>query len=40
MTGPNGQTRSLDELALQIWQGDRIVRERFYYDPGQIRPRR
>lgn len=39
MTGPDGKTRTLDELALQIWQGDRILRERFYYDPGQIRPR-
>ncbi len=40
MTGPDGKTRSLDELALQTWQGDRIARERFYYDPGQIRPQR
>jgi len=40
MTGPDGRTRSLDELALQTWQGDRIARERFYYDPGQIRPQR
>jgi ketosteroid isomerase-like protein len=40
MTGPDGKTRSLDELALQTWQGDRIARERFYYDPGQFRPQR
>lgn len=24
-----------DELACQTWSGDRIVEERFYYDPGQ-----
>lgn len=40
MTGPDGQTRTLDELALQAWDGDRIARERFYYDPAQIRPPR
>ncbi len=38
MTGPDGSTRVLDELALQHWQGDRIKRERFYYDPTQLRP--
>jgi hypothetical protein len=40
MTGPDGTTRRLDELALQVWQGDRVARERFYYDPAQIRPSR
>jgi ketosteroid isomerase-like protein len=40
MTGADGETRTLDELALQVWQGDRIARERFYYDPAQIRPPR
>ncbi len=38
MTGPDGSTRVLDELALQTWDGDRIRRERFYYDPAQLRP--
>ena len=38
MTGRDGKVRTLDELALQIWDGDRITRERFYYDPAQIRP--
>jgi hypothetical protein len=26
----------MDELALQRWRGDRIVEERFYYDPAQL----
>jgi hypothetical protein len=29
--------RLLDEVAMQEWDGDRIRRERFYYDPSQIR---
>jgi ketosteroid isomerase-like protein len=29
--------RVLDEIAMQEWDGDRIRRERFYYDPAQIR---
>src|SRR5262245_41294797 len=40
MTAADGKTRVLDELALQLWQGDRIKRERFYYDPQQLRPTR
>ena len=40
MTGQDGRTRTLDELALQSWDGDRIAAERFYYDPAQIRPPR
>jgi hypothetical protein len=24
-----------DEVASQLWRGDRIVQERFYYDPAQ-----
>lgn len=38
MTGADGAMRPLDELALQVWHGDRIATERFYYDPAQIRP--
>ena len=38
MTGRDGKARTLDELALQSWDGDRIARERFFYDPAQIRP--
>ena len=40
MTGSDGVTRVMDELALQSWDGDRITTERFYYDPAQIRPSR
>jgi hypothetical protein len=40
MTGRDGKARTLDELALQSWDGDRIARERFFYDPVQIRPPR
>jgi len=36
MTGRDGKLRTLDELALQEWDGDRIARERFYYDPAQL----
>lgn len=37
MTDAGGTTRVLDEIAWQRWEGDRIVEERFYYDPGQMR---
>lgn len=37
MTDDTGATRVLDEIAWQRWEGDRIVEERFYYDPGQMR---
>jgi ketosteroid isomerase-like protein len=30
---PDGRTAVMDEIALQDWDGDRIVRERFYFDP-------
>jgi hypothetical protein len=28
-----GRRRRLDEIAYQIWSGDKIIRERFFYDP-------
>jgi ketosteroid isomerase-like protein len=31
----DGNGSSMDELAHQTWRGDRIVEERFYYDPAQ-----
>ena len=34
---PAGRKYRLDELAHQLWRGDRVVRERFYYDPVQTR---
>jgi ketosteroid isomerase-like protein len=36
ITGKDGKMRTFDELALQFWDGDRIRRERFYYDPAQF----
>ena len=34
----SGQQSRLDELSHQRWVGDKILEERFYYDPGQINP--
>jgi ketosteroid isomerase-like protein len=34
---PGHGMRTLDEVAMQIWDGDRIRSERYYYDPAQIR---
>lgn len=36
ITGPDGKTRVMDEMACQDWRGDRICRERFCYDPASI----
>lgn len=36
VTLPSGQKIAFDEVAMQEWDGDRIRRERFYYDPGQL----
>ena len=36
--GPGEPKRLLDEIAMQVWDGDRIRSERFYYDPAHIRP--
>ena len=36
ITDPTGRRFELDELAHQRWQGDRIVEERFYFDPAQM----
>jgi len=33
-----GEVLTMDEIAWQRWDGDRIVEERFYYDPGQMKP--
>jgi ketosteroid isomerase-like protein len=30
-----GRAFTLDEIAFQLWRGERIVEERFYYDPAQ-----
>lgn len=36
--GPAQPNLVLDEVAMQVWDGDRIRSERFYYDPAQLRP--
>ena len=33
LTDKSGKVRRVDEVALQQWRGDRIFRERFFYDP-------
>jgi len=35
ITTPDGRTFRQDELAHQLWNGDKIATERFYYDPAQ-----
>ena len=37
LTEKSGQVRRFDEVALQEWRGDRIFRERFFYDPSTIK---
>ena len=37
MTDPTGVTRRLEEVALQHWRGDRIERERFFYDRSALK---
>jgi predicted SnoaL-like aldol condensation-catalyzing enzyme len=32
MTDLGGKTRHVDEIAMQEWRGDRIFRERFFYN--------
>ncbi len=35
ITDGEGKRRRLDEVAYQLWQDGKIIRERFYYDPRQ-----
>ena len=35
-TGVDGKRSRFDQLAYQRWKGDRIVEERFVYDPGSL----
>ena len=37
-TGTDGKRSRLDQLAFQLWDGDRIVRERFVYDSATVTP--
>jgi len=34
---PDGSTTDMDELAYQLWEGEKVVEERFYYDPAQLK---
>jgi ketosteroid isomerase-like protein len=36
MTDKSGKVRRFDEIAYQEWRGDRIFRERFFYDPATV----
>jgi ketosteroid isomerase-like protein len=36
LTDKSGQVRRFDEVSLQEWRGDRIFRERFFYDPTKV----
>jgi ketosteroid isomerase-like protein len=35
LTDKSGNVLRVDEVALQQWRGDRIFRERFFYDPSK-----
>jgi ketosteroid isomerase-like protein len=35
LTDKSGKVHRIDEVALQQWRGDRISRERFFYDPSK-----
>ena len=35
-TSAEGVTRTLEEVAWQTWRGDKLIEERFYYDPKQL----
>ncbi len=38
MTTKGGERIRMDEIAHQVWSGDRIKSERYFYDPAQRRP--
>lgn len=33
-----GSTTRMEEIAYQMWDGEQIAQERFFYDPAQMRP--
>ena len=39
MTNVTGERFRLDEVAYQLWRGDQIVQERYFYDSAQRKPR-
>jgi len=36
----NGSVTEIEELAYQEWQGEKIKREQFFYDPRQFQPKK
>ena len=36
VTFQDGNRMKLEEIARQKWQGDQIIEERFYYNPGPM----
>jgi len=38
MTTVDGGQLRMQEIAYQLWRGDRIVSERYFYDPAQRQP--
>lgn len=38
MTLTNGERLRMEEIAYQVWRGDQIVSERYFYDPAQRLP--
>jgi len=38
MTTSEGSRIRLEEIAYQVWRGDEIVSERYFYDPAQRQP--
>ena len=39
ITTTTGDALRMDEIAYQRWENDRIVSERYFYDPAQRKPR-
>jgi hypothetical protein len=35
LTDKSGKVQGIDEVSLQEWRGDKIFRERFFYDPSK-----
>jgi hypothetical protein len=40
MTTVNGDRLRMDEIAYQLWRGEQIVSERYFFDPAQRLPRK
>ena len=35
----DGKRTRIEELAYQRWEGEKVVEEKFFYDPKQLQPR-